>query len=191
MKPVHALLAAIALLLAGCYPPTTTHPVGTTAAQKPDPVLAGTWKGTGDDGKPLYVHFLQQTDGSFTILLAETGAKAQDWNMVTATTAALGSHRFLNARLLSSNGKPEEGAPAGTIPVLYRLDAKGVLTVSLMDEGATKALIKAGKVKGDPGQGDTGDATITADPRALDAFMQTPAALATFKKPLFVLHRAD
>lgn len=192
MKPIHAVLAAIALFLAGCYPPTTSHPVGLTAGLKADPALVGTWKGPGDDGKIAYAHFLKQEDGSLAILLVATGDKAEDWTLVTGTTATLGGHHFLNARMVSSNGKPETGEPAGTMPLLYTIDAKGALTMRLMDEKATKALIKAGKIKGDPGQGENGDATITADPKALDAFMQSPAGLAAFSsKPLFVLHKVD
>lgn len=191
MKPIHAVLAAIALLLAGCYPPATSHPVGLTAGLKTDPALIGSWKGAGDDKKPAYAHFLTDENGSVTVLLVSAGPKADGWMLVTGTTATLGGHHFLNARLVSSDGKPETGGPAGTLPLLYTIDARGTLTMTLMDENATKALIKAGKIKGDPGQGDTGDAIITADSRALDAFMQTPAALATFKKPLFVMHKVD
>jgi len=192
MKLAHAALAAlIAVILAGCFPPSTSHPVGVTAGLKADPALIGTWKGAGDDGKAVYAHFLKNDDGSLTVLLAATGDKAEDWNLVTGTTATLGGHHFFNARLVSSNGKPETGEPAGTMPLLYTIDAKG-LTMRLMDEKATKALIKAGKIKGDPGQGENGDAMITADPKSLDAFMQSPAALAAFSsKPLFVLRKAD
>ncbi|MBL6938522.1 MAG: hypothetical protein ISS15_02895 [Alphaproteobacteria bacterium] len=187
-----ALAALIAVALAGCFPPSTSHPVGLTAGLKADPSLVGTWKGAGDDGKITYVHFLRQGDGSFSILLVATGDKAEDWSLVTGTTATLARHHFLNARLVSSNGKPEIGEPPGSMPLLYTLDAKGALTMRLMDEKVVKALIKAGKIKGDVGQGDMGDAAITADSRALDAFMQSPAALAAFSsKPLFVLHRAD
>ena len=56
MKFVHAALAGlIAVALAGCFPPSTSHPVGLTAGLKADPALVGTWKGPGDDGKiPTY-----------------------------------------------------------------------------------------------------------------------------------------
>ena len=138
-----AFAAALALVLSACYPPTTSHPVGTTAGLQPDARLTGSWKGTADDGKPLYLHFLKQANGSFDILIAGSGSKAEDWNLARATTARLGANTFLNARLVSSNGKPEDGAPAGTMPLLYRIDTKGTLTLSLMDEKATKALIRA------------------------------------------------
>ena len=192
MKFVHLALAAlIAVALAGCLPPSTSHPVGTTAGLKTDPALIGTWKGRSDDGQTVYVHFLKHDD-ALTILLVNSGDKSEDWDLLSGTTTTLGGHHFLNAQLISGNGITEKkGAPPVTMPVLYTIDAKGTLTLKLMDEKAAKALIKAGKIKGDPGQGDSGDAVITADSKALDAFMQSPAALATFVKPLFVLHKAD
>lgn len=177
-----------ALTLAACYPPTTSHPVGVAS---PDAALTGTWRGTNDDGKPGYIHFLRKEDGSFTALLVETGAKAEDWNVVTLTTAKLGASRFMNATMLSNDGKPEDGAPRGTVPVLYRIDAKGQLTLAMMDEDAVKAAIKAGKIKGTVGDGTLGDATITADTSVLDNFLQTPAGLALFDKPFFTLNKAD
>ena len=63
------------------------------------------------------------------------------------------------------------------------------LTLSLMDEKPTKDAIRAGKIKGTPGQGDMGDAVITADARALDAFFKSPAAAALFAKPFFTLRK--
>ncbi|HEY4941680.1 MAG TPA: hypothetical protein VII56_09630 [Rhizomicrobium sp.] len=196
MNKFRVVLAVMAaLLLSACYPPVTRSPVGTTAAQTPDPVLLGTWKGNSSDGKPSYFHFLLQRGGTITAIIVESGPKAEDWNYVTLTTAALGANRFMNARMLLSNGIPEGGDPAvqpnGTVPVLYRIDAKGVLTLSMMDEAATKAAIRAGKIKGTIEKGDMGDAVITAAPAALDKFLQTPAGLALFANPFFTLKKVE
>lgn len=190
MTKFHAVLAfAAALLLSACYPPVTRSPVGTTAGLKPDPVLLGTWKGNSSDGKPSYFHFLLQNGGTITAIIVESGPKAEDWNYVTLTTATLGANRFMNARMLLSNGIPEGGDPAvqpnGTVPVLYRIDAKGILTMFLMDEKAVKAAIASGKIKGTVEKGEMGDAVITAEPAALDKFLETPAGLALFVKPFF------
>lgn len=195
MKIIRLAVATLAVVaLAACYPPTTSHPIGTTAGLKPDPLLAGLWKGgppePGERGG--YFHFLPQSDGSITAILVQAGDKPDgDWNLITLTTAKAGANRFMNARMLSSNGKPEDDAPAGTVPVLYRLDSKGRLTLYLMDETATKAAITAGKIKGRIEKGSMGDATITADPAALDAFMASPAARTLFVKPFFVLHKME
>ena len=196
MKAFPAALAlAAALVLSACFPPTTSRPVGTTVGLKPDSALIGTWKGSSDDGKPSYFHFMQQSDGSISALLVESGPKAEDWNFVMLTTARLGASRFMNARMLLSNGKPDsdnEGAPPhGSVPVLYRIDAKGTLTLFMMDEPATKAAIRAGKIKGTIETGTMGDATITADPKALDKFLASPAGLALFVKPFFTLYKID
>jgi hypothetical protein len=193
VKLIRLSLAALAVLaLAACYPPTTSHPIGTSAGLKPDPVLTGLWKGHPPDPKEAggYFHFLPQEDGSITVILVESGEKPDgDWNLITLTTGKAGANRFMNARMLSSNGKPETGAPSGTVPVLYRLDGKGRMTLYLMDETATKAAITAGKIKGTIEKGSMGDATITADPAELDAFMQSPEALALFDKPFFILRK--
>ncbi|MEI9887066.1 MAG: hypothetical protein WDN08_11305 [Rhizomicrobium sp.] len=191
MKTFPAALAlAAALILSACYPPTTSHPVGTTAGLKSDPALSGLWVGKDADGKPGYFHFLPQSDGSITAVIVEGGDKPDaDWMIATLTTATLGDKHYMNARLTSTNGKTEEGAPSGTVPVLYRIDAKGTLTLAMMDETPTKAAIKAGKIKGTPGQGDMGDAEITADPTALDGFFKSAAAASLFDKPFFTLHR--
>ena len=189
-----AVAAFAALALAGCYPPTTNHPIGTTTGLRPDPVLVGLWKGVPPDPSERggYFHFLPQLDGTITVILVQAGDKPDgDWNLVTTTTGKAGANRFMNVRMLSSNGKPEEGAPTGTVPVLYRIDARGAMTLYMMDETATGVAITSGKVKGVVEKGAYGDVIITADPKALDKFMQGPAAIALFKKPFFTLHRME
>jgi hypothetical protein len=195
MKKFPAVLAALALLaLAACYPPVTSHPVGTTAGLKPDPVLVGLWKGapTNKDERSSYYHFLPQLDGTTRAVIVQGGDKPDaDVILVKMTTAKLGAIRYMNATLVDSKGNPEEGSPAGTVPVLYKIDAKGVMTLCLMDEKAAKDAITAGKIKGTIEKGEYGDATITADPAALDKFLQSPAGLALFKKPFVTLHRME
>jgi hypothetical protein len=183
------IVLAAALLLGACYPPTTSHPIG--AGGKPDTALTGLWKGTSEDGKPGYFHFLPQADGTISVIITDGGPKAEDWNYVTVTSATAGANRFLNARMLLSNGKAEDGAPAGTVPVLYRIDAKGVLTLAMMDETKVKAAITAHKIKGRIEPGSMGDATITADTATLNAFLKTPAGLALFDTPFFTLKKAE
>ncbi len=195
MKKFPAALAALALLaLAACYPPTTTHPVGSTTGQKPDPVLVGLWKGApaNKDERGAYYHFLPQLDGSTRVVIVQTGDQPDaDVILVSMTTTRLGQYRFMNARLVTSEGKPVDASPAGTVPVLYKIDAKGAMTISLMDEKAAKDAITAGKIKGTIEKGEYGDATITADPAALDKFLQSPAGLALFKKPFVILTKME
>ena len=183
-----SLLAALAL--AACYPPITTHPIGTTRGLAPDPALTGLWKGTNSDGKPSYIHFLQQSDGLTVAVIVDAGPKAEDWMVANLTTARLGVNRVMNAKLLWTNDKPED-EPPGTVPVLYRIDAKGTLTLALMDEDKVKASIADGKIKGTVEKGTMGDAIITADPKALDALFSTPDVAHLFAKPFLTLHRVD
>ncbi|HEY0303242.1 MAG TPA: hypothetical protein VGC36_17990, partial [Rhizomicrobium sp.] len=161
-----------------------------TAGLKSDPALSGVCVGTDADGKPGYFHFLPQGDGSITAVIVEDGSKPDaEWMIATLTTAALGDRHYMNARLTTTNGKAEEGAPAGTVPVLYRIDAKGTLTLAMMDEKATKDAIKAGKLKGTTGEGEMGDAVLTDDAAALDGFFKSAAAAGLFAKPFFTLRK--
>jgi hypothetical protein len=195
LKTFRLAVAALALLaLAACFPPTTSHPVGTTSGLKLDPVLNGTWKAdpASRDERGVFLHFLPKLDGTLTALMVQTGDEPDgDWNLIELTNGKAGANRYMNARLLMSNGKPDEGSPGGTIPLLYRVDAKGRLLLYIMNEDRAKAAIKAGEIKGTIGEGDSGDAVITADPAALDKFMASPAALSLFVKPFFTLHKID
>jgi hypothetical protein len=191
MKSVHAALAAaLVLLLAACYPPSTANPAGTPAK---DARIAGLWLGTTMmDKEPhkSWFHFLPQGDGTITTVMVDADAKpGAGWSTIHLTTARLGGATILNARMLQTDGKPEEGEPNGTIPLLYRFDAKGQMLLYLLDDKATKAAIKAGKISGTVGQGDDGDAIITADPAALDKFLSTKEGLALFGKQFAVLHK--
>jgi len=192
---LRSALAALAfLLLAACYPPTTSHPVGSTSGLKLDPALTGLWKAPPNDPdeRGTYLHFLPKLDGTLTIIMVQSGDKPDaDWSQIAATTGKAGANRYMNAQLLGSDGKPDKGSPGGTVPVLYRFDAKGRLMLYLMNEDRTKAAIKAGKIKGTVGKGEYGDAVITLDAPSLDRFMASPAALALFAKPFLTLHRME
>jgi hypothetical protein len=194
MTYLRLLLLAAMVALAACYPPVTSHPVGSTSGLKPDPVLNGLWKGQPHDTsqRGVYFHFLPRPDGTITLISVATGDKPDaDWNAMTMTTGRAGNNRFMNIRIESDNGKPDQEAPAGTIPVLYRLDAKGQITLWLTDEKAIKDAIKSGKLKGTLGKGDDGDAVITADPAALDRFMAGPAVRVLYPRPFFTLKRME
>lgn len=195
MKAFPAALAlAATLILSACYPPTTSHPVGGATAATPDPALLGVWKGqrpVSNGERGAYFHFLARLDGTITAVMVQTGNEPDgDYAVFTLTTVKLGANHFMNATLLSSDGKPEEGTH-GTVPVLYRIDGKGALTLFMMDEPATKDAIKAGKIKGTVEGGSMGDAVITAEPAALDKFLQSPAGLALFVKPFITLKKVE
>ncbi|MEJ0042665.1 MAG: hypothetical protein WDM81_10810 [Rhizomicrobium sp.] len=191
MKTVHAVLAAVlAFALSACYPPVTTRPVGIPA---PETRIAGLWLATpaDKDAHPSYFHFLPQQDGSITVLMADAGHKPDgDWSVVTLTTAKLGANTIFNVRMVENDGKPETDIQRGTIPVLYRFDAKGRLSLFLMDEDATKAAIRAGRIAGDPGKGDGGNAILTGGP-ALDKYLGSREGMALFSKAFASMRRID
>ncbi|MEI9995669.1 MAG: hypothetical protein WDM91_13825 [Rhizomicrobium sp.] len=188
-----ALALCAALILAGCYPPTTSRPVGTTAGLRNDPALTGTWRTLplADDRGGTYFHFLPEGDDRFVVAVVPAHGEAGDLVVATVSSARYGRFGFLNARLLETAGKRESEQPPGTVPILYRFDAKGVLSLAMMDEDATKAAIRAHKIAGSAGKAGTDDATITADSRTLDKFLSSPAGQALFAKPFGVMKKVD
>lgn len=172
------------LALAACFPPVTTHPVGTP--EKPDPALAGLWKATMSQSDPgenqAYFHFVPRTDGTLLVVIVSAHSKDGDVMAAKTTTTRIGNAHYMNATLLAvdKDKNDTDEMPPGTMPVFYRLDDARHLTLCLMDEDKTKAAINAHKIKGTVGSGAFGDATITADKAELDAFLATPEGRALF-----------
>ncbi len=199
MKPFRSfapLCAALALMLAGCLPVTTKSPVGTTVGLGADPALIGTWmpvpdKDT-DDGAPGYFHFFRNEDGTLAALLVSTGnaKKTGEWSLYRITTARIGGRDYMNVRAVSDNGKTTTDSDLGNIPINYRLDDDGTLSLYLIDEDAAKAAIASGAIEGEAGKDKSGDAVLTASPEKLDAFLASEAGQALFRRKLAVLRRA-
>ena len=189
------LAAAAALALSACFPPTTTHPVGTTIGLKNDPLLVGTWKADPPpdetDHKFYYYHFLPGKDGTILAVLAPGDGEESDLILVKLTTVRLGAAGIMNVRFLPGPDNADVGRPAAAIPVLYRLDAKGTLLLFTPNEGKVKDAIRAGKISGNTGENSSGDAVITADGPALDRFFLSPAGLALFDNKVTVLKKSD
>jgi len=185
------------LALAACFPPVTTHPVGKVDAQ-PDSDLVGLWKATmadADKGEDqAYFHFIRKGDGTLTVVIVSAKTKGDgDLMGARVTTAQIDGAKFLNASLLPMDREDKDAdlQPSGTVPLLYKRDGSHHLTLYMMDEDATKAAIKAGKIKGTVEPGQFGDATITADQPQLDAFMGSQAGLALFSDKFATMTRMD
>lgn len=195
MRITPFLAAALALWLASCFPPTTTHPVGTTAGLANDPALVGLWRGKmeNDEDRDVYFHFLPGTDGTITVVLVQGGTQPDgDWSVASVTTAAVGNNRIMNARLTFSGDKvDEEDMARNTMPMLYRFEGPNRLVLYLMDEDATKAAIQAHKIVGIVEPGQFGDATITASPKDLDAFMASKRGTALFGERFATLTKME
>ena len=195
MKRIVAILAA-ALALAGCLPVTTKSPVGSTAGFKPDPALFGMWEGTpeetGDRNDVAFFAILPDKDGEATVVFIDmpVPVKSADWASYAVKTAALGPYRYLDAQARITDGKPADGEEArSTFPLLYRIEADGNLALYLLDEDATKAAVRQGRIAGTVGNGSLGDVVLTAAPKELDAFFASSDGRALFTKPLIVLHK--
>ena len=193
MKAIRfAVLALAALFVAACLPVTTTNPVGSTVGFKPDPALIGLWKGHGEDADDQdgYFYFLRNEDGSITAILITPGKDMDDWGTFTLETATLGPNHLMNVREGLKNGKPnDEELAKANIPMLYRIERDGKLTLALLDDEATAAAVRAGKIQGTIEPGTSGDVHITAEPAEQDAFFATREGAALFGKKLVTLTR--
>ncbi len=195
MKAIRfAVLALAALFAAACLPVTTKNPVGSTAGFKPDPALLGLWKGHGEDdeGNDGYFYFLRNEEGSITAILITPGKDMDDWGTFTLQTATLGANHLMNVREGLKNGKPnDEELAKANILMLYRIERDGKLTLALLDDEATGAAIKAGRIRGTIEPGSSGDVHITAEPAQQDAFFATKEGAALFSKKLVTLTKIN
>lgn len=193
MKTIGHTLAALAVLvLAACFPRTTSRPVGTTIGFKSDPALEGLWQTQPDPDshKFLYYHLLNKKDGTmFAVVVPDRGGDF-DVAILKLTTVRLGNFGYLNARWMMDPKHELPDQSPGTIPVLYRFGAKGELEIYIPDEGATDDAIRAHKIAGKvDSSGTDHTAFITADGPALDKFFRSAAGRALYKKPFAVLTR--
>jgi len=204
-----ALALALVLIAGGCTHVTTTNPIGTTVGLGPDTALYGTWKGHfvkgwEKKGDPqVFIHFLRSGDTQTDALYVSAPRAGDDYGSTstyTITTAKLGQNHYFNAVEKKADGNGDD-TPSDYIPVLYRLDADGTLTLCLMDLNKTVAAIRTGMPSGSFGtrvaKDDKGKvvtsydyASIDAGPEDLDAFMAKPEAALLFEAFL-VLKRAE
>jgi hypothetical protein len=188
------IVCGVFLATAACLPVTSKSPIGTTAGYKADPLLTGLWKVTSKNSWGWFA-FFPQSNGSTQVVMLEPSAPGDKsgwdkggWIVFAVHTATLGADRYMDASETEEDGKTP-GQKLEHMPVLYRFGADGSLALTLMDEDAAKAAIKAGRIAGQVGPGQFGDLVLTATPAALDAFLESPAGHALFDKPAVILER--
>jgi len=192
-----AVLATATLFVAACLPVTTKNPVGTTASFKQDPALVGLWRAEPDksnkDDKKGFIAFLNaEDDGTMTGLMIAPAKGAGDWGSYRLKPTTLGTNHYLNAWPVMNNDRAAEPDEAKSdFLLLYRFGKDGTLMLYLLNEDATRAAIKAGKIKGEIEQGSSGDVHITAEPKELDAFFASKQGAALFVKPFAVMHKMN
>ena len=193
-----AVLTAAMLFVAACLPVTTKNPVGSTVGFKADPALVGLWraepdKDNKDDDKKGFFAFLNaEDDGTMTGLMIAPAKGAGDWGSYRLKPTTLGANHYLNAWPVMNNDRAAEPDEAKSdFPLLYRFGKNGTLMLYLLDEDATRAAVKAGKIKGEIEQGSTGDVHITAEPKALDTLFASKQGAALFVKPFAVMRRVN
>jgi len=193
-----AVLATATLFVAACLPVTTKNPVGTTVGFKADPALVGLWraepdKSNKDDDKTGFIAFLNaEEDGTMTGLMIAPAKGTGDWGSYRLKPTTLGANHYLNAWPVMNNDRVAEPDEAKSdFLLLYRFGKDGRLMLYLLNEDATRAAIKAAKIKGEIEQASSGDVHITAEPKELDAFFASKQGAALFVKPFAVMHRVN
>src|SRR5262249_47126128 len=140
----------------------------------------------------VYFHFLPMQDGSFKVVIVSGGEKLDgDWSLVRVKGASLGGRNFLNAGVGVNNGKKEDKAPGGTIPLLYRTESDGRISLFIVSEQAAKDAIQKGDIAGIIEPGEFGDVTITAEPDDLDKYFGSDEGAALFSEKFATLTRMD
>lgn len=193
---MQAFRAAIAifgiLLMAACYPVTTAAPVGTSVGLSADSALAGLWRAEMAHSKDdvVYFHFLPMEDGSFKVVIVSGGEKLNgEWSVARVTAASLGASHFLNAEMVFNNGKRETNSSHGTVPLLYRIEAGGRVSLFMISEEKAKDAVQSGEIAGTIEPGDLGDVTLTAEPDDLDKFFSSDEGAALFTEKFATLKK--
>lgn len=143
--------------------------------------------------RPAYFHFLPMLDGTITVVMVQGGTKPDgDWMVASITTAAPGGDHIMNATMrFSEKGEDKDDAAHGTIPLLYRTEGVNKIGMFMLNEDATKAAIKSGRIAGTVEPGSMGDASITAPPGALDKFFASKEGVALFKDRFATLTKIE
>jgi hypothetical protein len=195
MKAFRAAVAICAMFLgAACYPVTTATPVGTSVGFSADPALAGLWRAQMAHSKDdiVYFHFLPMGDGSFKVVIVSGGEKLDgEWSVARVTAAKLGAFHFLNAEMVFNNGKRESDTSHGTVPLLYRVEANGKVSLLLISEDKAKDAIQKGEIAGTIEPGNLGDVTLTAEPDDLDSFFAGDDGAALFTEKFATLTKVN
>ena len=198
MRRILLLLALCGTVaLSACLPVTSKVPAGSTVGFRPDPTLQGSWIGRGVDDKdnnPAYMHFLANEDGSMTAILVSDSMQDHrgEWSQYTLHAAQVGSTHVLSVQEVSNNGTPSGNATATPyILMSYRQDRDGTVTLSIMDDKAAAAAVKANEIAGTVDPGEDGDVHLTADAKALDKFLASPRGAALFSKPLVTMKKLE
>jgi hypothetical protein len=180
----------VALLCASCT--TTKYPIGASTPQTPDLAIVGTWQSSNG-----FLHIIPEYKDRFVVAFVnEPPGKKPALDVAQATTALVGTNRFLNVGSLSgdlqnsfvwlddnavSNGDKKDISHKSSWPWLYRLTAEDELKTCFIDNEAAAAAVKSGAVAGTADSEKPPTVSIDAEPTALDRFMTSPAGTALFK----------
>ncbi|HEY1710861.1 MAG TPA: hypothetical protein VGG10_21530 [Rhizomicrobium sp.] len=183
-------LVVAALLCASCT--TTKYPIGASTPQTPDLTIAGTWQASSQ-----FLHIIPEDKDRFVVAYINgPPGERPELDVVQATTALVGTNRFLNVGRVSDDllhsvvwldddTLPEiekkHTANAELWPLLYRLSAENKLITCFIDNDAAAAAVRSGQLAGTATNEKPVTVHIDAEPAVLDQFMASPSGTALFK----------
>lgn len=155
------------LLLSGCFVTSRQLPAGQGPIN--DDAIVGDWRSyDADDRKDedVFIH-IQKPDPAKPLRIVFIEAK--EYNIYEMVTTQTGAHKVFSARVLEPKKAVDE-SHGGSFLGYY--EAKGnELRFWLLDADKVSALIKAGKVRGNPGKAKYDFAELTANPVELGRFL--------------------
>ena len=179
---VLSTLLLVSAALGGCKI-DAVEPIVPLASAQADPALYGVWRHREGD-ETTYVHIGPaialggpKEGQPMRIVIVDhklTGVTVEDY---TVYGARVGRHRYLSV------AQEEQGKREGYLFVRYRVDG-GTVRFASVDGKALADAIRAGRIQGTVrGEGLGTDATITADPQAIAAFLAASGD-ALFNRPV-------
>lgn len=187
------LMALLAGWLLGCVP-TSENPIAPPGA-RPDRDIVGTWRGTLEDGAPIYLHLLRRADtmlGALLVTKDEAPESRDEWAAFRIITAEVASHRYMSALWDYNDGEAVSGIEKGYHLLRYTLEPDGSLALFQVNEEKLIEAVRAGRVAGTIEESQwTAEVRLTATTEALVAFLAQSDPLSLFDRPFTRLTLVD
>ncbi|MEQ1755171.1 MAG: hypothetical protein ABL973_13680 [Micropepsaceae bacterium] len=155
------------LFLSGCFVTSRQIPAGQGPIN--DDAIVGDWRGVdADNGKEesVFVH-IQKPDAAKPLRVVFVEEK--DYNIYELTTTQTGAHKVFSAKVLGPEKAVQE-SKGGSFLGYYEVKGNEA-RFWLLDANKVTTLIKAGKVKGNPGKSKYDFAELTGNPAELASFL--------------------
>jgi hypothetical protein len=178
LRHASAVVAAVlaAIVLSGCFVLSKSLPAG---QQVIDQRLVGAWGGIDKDDPndiEAFLHFLKpEGEGPLKLVWVENN----NYQVYEVNTFVIGGKNVFAAKLLTPFKDDDDVViPEGYFLGFYEFNGDDEIAFTLLEADKIGELIKAGKLKGEPGKGKYDFAMLTGSPAELARFLASPEAQA-------------